>query len=300
VNDCLGVSFSHRQAAHLGLDPMRAFDRLLEMGFRLVRVSCYWDEIDGRGYGRLDALVEAAERTGVGLLVTVGTKAMRWPEFYIPARLDGRPSSSLRESALEVVATTVRRYRSSSAVEAWQVENEPLNRSGPRRRLVPKQLLEAELDEVRRLDGRPIVVNAFRHFRPLVDRASQACPWANAEAAILRLLNPGEVLGLDLYRRIALTIAGRSWLSSAPEDWAERAERVAAAARASGRRAWVVEAQAEPWGPGSLDPGELAAIRDALRGRGFERIVLWGAEHWLHREAQGDPSWTRAARSLLA
>lgn len=289
------MSFSHRQVAHLGLDPTRAFARVLEMGFRLIRVSCYWDEVDASGYRNLDALVEAAEAAGARLLVTVGVKAMRWPEFYIPGRLDGAPLSRLRDVVLDLVGTTVLRYRSSTALEAWQVENEPLNRGGPRRRRVPVQLLAAELDQVRRLDQRPLVVTAFRHFRPLVDLASQVWPWASAEAGILRLLRPGEVLGLDLYHHIASAARG----GRAPDDWPARAGRLRDAAGARGVRCWVLEAQAEPRGPASLCPDGLASSCEALRAQDFERILLWGCEYWLWREAQGDPRWAEAARALL-
>jgi hypothetical protein len=36
----------------------------------------------------------------------------------------------------------------------------------------------------------------------------------------------------------------------------------------------------------------------ALRGVGYDRILLWGAEHWLAREADGDDSWLRAVERL--
>jgi hypothetical protein len=36
----------------------------------------------------------------------------------------------------------------------------------------------------------------------------------------------------------------------------------------------------------------------ALRDSGYDTILLWGVEHWLARDAAGDPSWLEAVERL--
>src|SRR5439155_21810883 len=280
-----------------GLDPARAFEQVLGMGFGLVRISAYWDELDARGFGPLDDLVEAAERAGQPLVVTVGMKAMRWPEFYVPAALATRPPGDLRGPVLEFVTATVERLRGGPAVAAWQVENEPLNRPGLQGP-IPLDVLAAEVATVRSLDTRSLVLTTFRHFNRLVDWASRPLPWTSVERRLLGLLTGGDVLGLDVYTEIAWNLRGLRRTTRARAGWAAEAGAIASETVAAGRRAWVTEAQAEPWRGSPFSPADMASVFRALSGHGFERVLLWGAEHWLWRQAQGELSWLRGVTAL--
>lgn len=320
----LGASFSPRRARARGLDWRAAFRRLLQLELSPLRLSTFWDEVDGSGYGELDWQLAEAERAGRDVVLTVGMKAQGWPEFVIPERLapNVRPGANagaapvLGEAVLDLVEATVARYRGRRCVIAWQIENEPLNRSGPRRWWIGPELLREEVATARRTDPtRPIVLNVFAAFNARLDVAS--CRHGQLrllgrdahrpEAEVASLLRPGDVLGLDVYRRIGYRFAGRrrfttsrSWLSNASR-WRERAA-------AEGKQAWIVEAQAEPWEPGpvpaeppySCAPEMLGETVGALREAGYDTILLWGAEHWLARDAAGDPSWLRAVDRLLA
>src|SRR2546429_9763756 len=177
----LGTSFSPRKARQHGLDPARAFRQVLDMGFGLVRVSAHWDELDDGRWRPLEVLLEAAERVGQPLLVTVGMKAIRWPEFYVPPALAGRAMNELRGPLLEFVTTTVERYRGSPAVVAWQVENEPLNRAGLRRRAIPFELLAAEVAAVRSGGRGPPGLAALRALHLGGGRPPRPWPGASLE-----------------------------------------------------------------------------------------------------------------------
>ncbi len=278
-----GVNFSPRHAAHVGLDAPAAFQALLTAGFRGFRLSCFWDEVAG-GRSELEVYLDAAAAAGARVLLTVGMKGMRWPEFYVP---DGRE----QEAVLEFVAQSVRRHRAHPAVAAWQVENEPRNRSGPENALVELGLLRAELAIVRELDSRPVVLNCFRHFTLRSEWASRPSRWRSAQAQLLPLLLPGDVLGLDVYTDMPGSRARPTW----PWEAAWLRRRVEQA----GCRAWVIEAQAEPWGEAGHDPGRLPVLARRLAQLRFETVVLWGAEHWLLRKEDGDDRWWQAAVSLL-
>jgi hypothetical protein len=322
----LGASFSPRRARGRGLDWQAAFRRLLDLELSPIRLSTYWDEVDGpAGYGELDWLIAEAEGAGRGVVLTVGMKAQGWPEFAIPDRLEpvvrrggnvvtGGPE--LGRAAIELVEATVARYRGGRAVVAWQIENEPVNRSGPRWWWIGADLLGEEIAAARATDPtRPIVLNAFAAFNARVDVAASrfglrrllgrdAC---RPEFEVAGLLQAGDVLGLDVYRRIGYRLLGRTRFTTS-RHWRDNAARWHGRAGDRGLRAWVIEAQAEPWEPDpppgtpprSCTPEDMVVTVRTLRDAGYDTILLWGVEHWLAREAAGDDSWLRAVERLRA
>jgi hypothetical protein len=292
----VGVSYSHRRARYLGLDPIASFAKVAAMGFSPLRISTYWNEVASEGYGALDALVSAAERAEAKVVLTVGMKAMRWPEFFVPSAIS---PSERPERLLEFVSSTVRRYRGSRALEAWQVENEPRNRSGPVRALVPMRLLREEMALVRELDSRPRIINAFFHFADPLDWLSQPWPWKPASSDIIPLLGSDDVFGVDVYPFAPFTLGMVRWQSRARTNWPAKAGRLRSAAYSVGAEAWVVEAQAEPWPPGSFEPEDMTRVFEGIRAAGFATVLLWGCEYWLERDAEGDPRWLSQANTIL-
>lgn len=278
------------------MDPVLAFEQLTSDGFRPIRLSAYWDSDPIDNYQTLDRLVAAAERLGTSIVITVGMKGMRWPEFYIPATIE---RGQLATSVVDFVSTTVARYQHSRAVEAWQVENEPRNRSGPKFRLVPSELLPREMKAVAQVDSRPQIVNCFLHFTWLSDLVSRPWPWNDVVEHLLELLSADQVLGFDIHPFIGRRLGPIRWLSSARNTWPRELRACADRARSRGRRVWITESQAEPWGPGSLDPTRMQLIFEGVCEAEPEVVLLWGAEFWLKRQSEGDPRWLEAAISLV-
>src|ERR1700694_1332023 len=60
----VGTSFSPRHAAYLGLDWQQSYRRLEAMHFKVIRLSAYWDQVDGEGYDQLDWLLEESPAGG--------------------------------------------------------------------------------------------------------------------------------------------------------------------------------------------------------------------------------------------
>jgi hypothetical protein len=318
----VGTSFSEHRAQFLDLDRRDTFERVLQLGLGLIRVSAYWDEIRRDGYGELDWLLERASSAGQPILLTVGMKGIQWPEFYVPADLVPAGIKSgdcistdarLREAVLEFVKETVARYKDNQTIVAWQVENEPFNSSGPMKWWIDAGTVRDEIAAVRALDGRHVVVNTFAHFDLVQDWLSR--PHKNPlglgstqpEKEALDLLGASDVLGLDVYTGIGVNVLGHEIVHRAASDWADSAHRWLEAAHAEGKEAWVIECQAEPWEPSkdtyanpkSFDPQALEDMYRQLAGAGFETILLWGAEYWLWRADAGDNRWLDAARRVL-
>jgi hypothetical protein len=322
----IGASFNPARAAYLGLDYQVAYDRLLALNFKVIRLSAYWSQVDEVGYDRLDWLVRRSEEARQPIVISVGMKGVGWPEFYIPKRYspelpDGSDISSdhvLRSGAVQFVAETVERYRDSDVLVAWQVENEPLNPAGPRRWWIGRPTLEQEVAAVKARDQRPVVVNAFGSFNMLFDRYSNrngidlkrllGFESDTAENQSLETIDSGDILGLDVYTRIGYSFLGRDAVASANSNWAGTAGHWRQQALKQGKGAWITEVQAEPWetsnktlaNPRSTTAADIVDRVNALRAQGYTTILLWGAEYWLWRADDADTTWLDAVQGVLA
>jgi hypothetical protein len=312
----IGTSFARWRAEGRGLDYRAAFERIVAMRFGILRLSASWREIDQYGYEHLDWLLTAAERARQPVMLTVGMKALGWPEFYLPEGFDPN-DAAVQGRAIIHVREVAGRYRDNPALVAWQIENEPFNRSGPHAWCIPRHLVRAEAEAVRALDrDRPLVVTTFGHFDAGLDRTSSRhqSRWKRrlglavpAEREALSVLRRGDILGLDVYPSIGwLDPGGLAQLARAAPDQLATVAGWHRIAREQGKRVWVTEAQAEPWearptqgDPLSVTLEAIGELVNRLTGIGVETILLWGSEYWLRRAANGDPRWMEAVSLVL-
>src|SRR5207249_4732100 len=190
----------------------------------------------------------------------------------------------------------------------WQVENEPLDPSGPAHRSIRPEFLASEIATTRAADGsrHPIVLNMFAHLYPL----AAVLPWSRGdEQRAATLLELGDILGLDVYPSVSLRLLGFNlYFDFTGWDWTAAVQRLADQAHGRGKPAWIVEAQAEPWEPSaivatrpgptrSLGPDQAERILARLRDGGFDTVLAWGVEHWyMRRETHHDASWWDAGQ----
>lgn len=323
----VGFTFSQRQTDYLHLEWKPAFQAATtELNPGLVRLAAYWDEIEpaeGKwNFSRLDWLLDHAAERRIPVILTVGMKAPRWPEYYIPqwlvqrrplargARVSDDPL--VRREALRFIEMVVQRYRTHPAVRYWQIENEALEPAGPQRWTIGADYLAEAREVIRRLDTsrRPVVANLFAGVHPL---ASPALPWGRAGLEQAEtLLGIADVLGLDVYPSIGVRVFGRDlYLNWSRWPWERALAPYLELAALRSKRAWVIEAQAEPWEPGqlvarqpgqarSLGPSGVENIFARLRGAGFDTVLLWGVEHWyMRRQEHADQSWWDLALRLF-
>src|SRR5438105_10621027 len=325
----VGTSFSPKRAGSLGLDYRGAFKRLEALHFRVIRLSSYWDQVDKEGYDQLDWLMNEAQRARQPIVLTVGMKALGWPEFFVPASVTDLTSlqqgqavaadPSLRAAALAFIEDTVRRYRDNPALVAWQIENEPLNRAGPQRLWIDAAFLRDEISSVRQLDRhhRPLIVNAFSHFNFVFDQASarqgfDLRQWLgfdadSAERDSLAVLDRGDVLGLDVYTAIGYQFLGQDHLSRADADWPDRLARLRHLTKGPGKHALMPRAGGRPWdhgqasytAPKSTSPAAIRSVFENLKDAGYGTVLFWGSEYWLWRADNGDPRWIDAIKAIL-
>jgi hypothetical protein len=314
----VGVTFSRRQAEYLGLPWKDTFSAVLNLSPTVVRLGAYWDEIerqpDTYDFSALDWQLERLPASTYRVVLTVGMKAPRWPEYYVPSWLlqQSRPGwnatvsddALVRAGARRFVEAVVTRYQDHPAIGYWQVENEPLDPSGPRQWKIGADFLEEEVQLVRSIDQgqRPIILSMFVGTPPPL---AVLPPWRSQDEGRARaLLSMADILGLDLYPSRGIRVFGRDlYLDWSGWGWERSAMSLRQLALDQGKDAWVMEAQAEPWEPSklvyldgaesrSVGPGTAANTFGRLSSGGFGTILLWGAEHWyMRQEKHDDRSW---------
>jgi len=293
-----GVNFSHKHAENLGLDWQETYLALFDdLRARRVKLITQWNllepEDDRFDFEAIDWQLERAEERGAEILFVVGMKTPRYPECHIPGWANDLEAGERQGQVLEFLRAVVSRYKSSSAIRAWQVENEPLFPFGE---CPPAdgEFLKKEVALVKEIDSsRPVVVTDTGEFSLWFEVAEIA-----------------DVVGTTLYRKIWFRELGIYVPYKIPAVF-------------YGRKAWLVEKlygkevinvelQAEPWGPKLLydSPLEeqektmnLEKFRDVIdyaKRTGLPEFYFWGAEwwHWM-KEIQGNDAVWETAKELF-
>ncbi len=334
-NPAFGINFSCNQAEFLLLEepggpalddnrPGRAewcastFGRVLEeTGARYVRLSVEWSQVEpveGRYDFRLvDALLAEAEGHGASVLLTVGMKGQRHPEYYIPdwALAEGRPpwgavierDSELGQRTLAMVRATVAHVAASPAIDSWGADNEPYVTSRRADRwALSRELVQAEVAAIREADPgkRPVSIGHAQIF-------AGDTRWRG-------IIEDGDAMAVSIYPFRNGHLAGRPMIFPIMEmgpltpNFPYHAREAAAA----GAAFWITEMQAEPWAEGdirlftpskpspNLDAGKFRRSIDYARRTGASRVYLWGSEWWLFtEERQGDSRWMELGRAVI-
>jgi len=286
-------------------------------GARHVRLSVEWSQVEPEDgvfdFATIDALLAAAESRQVTVLLSVGVRAQRHPEFYLPGWLlqrvelpEGAVVSDnpiLRERALAMVEAVVRHVAPSNAIEAWLADNEPYLAT-PRASdwRLSREFVNAEAAAIRANDplARPIAMNHGEVFS-----GDRRWRWT---------LEDADIVGTSLYPYRDYELLGHTFivdilqLGPVTPNYAARARET----REAGKRFWITELKAEPWAnpdirlysPSNpardLTPAKLLQSVDYARRSGASRVYLWGAEWWLMQsDIYGDDTYLRLARQII-
>ncbi len=321
----IGTTFSAKQCTYLRVNPKKTFDEILKTKFDLIRLSAYWDEIEPEedvcDFHSLDWQIARAKAKQIPIVLTIGMKAPRWPEYFIPPwalkhlRLrkgaDVARHAYLRERTLRFIDTVMRHYQHEEAIRYWQVENEPLDRTGPGFWWIGPAFLKDEVRLVRALDPihRPIIITTvtypnrlLRWFMYLFMRHD----------TVDEALNLCDILGVNVY-----PVVGHRWFLkksyywTTPEERKEYLTSILKRPKRGTKPVWVTELQAEPWEPDQLvytgqeppptgDPAIAARSIEELRALGINTVLLWGVEYWQFRKTHHrDAHWWDAVHALL-
>src|SRR3989338_3207887 len=275
-----GVSFNAVHAAWMGLSWKEAYRAILEeLKPRFVRISVAWDAVEKNrnqfNLSDVDWQMEEAMKHGAKVMLVIGQKTPRWPECRVPEWAASLPAEEFKEEFLAYIRYVVSRYEKHSALEFWQVENEPFilfgfGECGQFRR----ELVEETIALVKELDPNHKIV---------VTDSGELGTWLRAPRA-------GDLFGTTIYR-IVRTPGGRI----IKHDWIPAAmyRMKAQALRLNREDIFISELQAEPWFVSStpmtasieeqektMNPERLKKHLEYASHTGFPRAYLWGAEWW--------------------
>jgi hypothetical protein len=207
----------------------------------------------------------------------MGMKAPRWPEYYLPSWVTTRTDF---EAVSPYISACISHYKDSDAITIWQVENEPLDPSGPHRWAITPHFIKQEVSLVRSIDpSRKIAITVWGN-----ELTKRKCYTTAIELA--------DVVGIDLYPRVPKGI-----LLHGPRDSSDRIQAVCNEVKQHHKELWISELQMEPWGPTrSFLPKHFAENIAYALGFHPDGLFSWGFEWWYHQYMLGNHVyWNNAA-----
>jgi len=287
-----GVTFSSKYARELGVDPKAVFDSMVnELGIKKVRLVAYWDEIEkvqGQyDFSDLDWQVERAEELGLDVILTVGRRVPRWPECHNPKWIQDKSWDEEKSELLVYMIEVVNRYKDSSAIKIWQVENEPFLTV-----YVPeicgseldKNLLDREIELVRQLDeqDRPILTT---------DSGNLGSWWGAYKR--------GDMFGSTFYVYLANeTIGG---FKTIVNHNFYKFKHLLMKIFHGDKPIYLIEVSMEPWLTESIpntsiedqlkfmNVDRLEKVIEMSAKTNFDEQYLWGVEWWYYLRENGHP-----------
>lgn len=295
----IGITFSHPHLQHLKLPVLEALDLALTMGFSHLRLGSYWSEIENEkdiyDFSTLQEILTKCEKVNQKVILTVGVKAPRWPEFYWPKYLPEKDFNNkiVQEKLLHFIEITVLNFQKYSCLTHWQVENEPLGPSGPDQKTIPLAFLAKEAAVVKSIDTRPILINVWTDYLKKSSLFKHVCSLA-------------DIVGLDIYyKQYVASLLGKS-IYKGPLLSETSLQKLI---RNSVKPVMITELQAEPWekneqgylsdNPPSISPKIIEDNIKRTANLGVTEILLWGFEYWYYRMVKGDTGYIKTIKKYL-
>jgi hypothetical protein len=294
--DFFGVTYSTKFCQEIGLDWQEVYLAMLDdLEVKQVRLPIYWDEIEREpenfDFSKYDYLIEEGEKRGVSFIVNIGWRLPRWPECHAPEWANKETLESTKAKVVRMLIATVNHYKDRDSIIAWQLENEPFfNEFG----VCPPSdewFFEKELETVRALDDRPVLISATGELSLWRKEARLADIFGSTMYRVVW----GEWTGYVRYPIPAWLYPLKAYLAGIPKD-----ERV------------IVELQAEPWVPkgsiiylseeGAKKSFNLDQFKANLQfgiDTNFNKAYLWGVEWWYYQYKNGNPEYWELAKTLF-
>ncbi|MBI2314809.1 beta-galactosidase [Candidatus Daviesbacteria bacterium] len=295
-----GVTFSPRYAKYLNLDWQKTYLQILDdLKVKNLRIPAYWDFVESKSgefdFSESDFMLDQADKRGVKVILTLGIRQPRWPECHIPAWAKSLTVKKRQQKVLGFVKKTVERYKNHSSIASWQVENEPLfSFFGEACDKPDKNFLKSEVELVKKLDQRPIIITDSGEF------GSWATP--------MRL---SEIFGISVYRKAYDPLLGYKSYPILPYFYNVRSFLTRNIFAQNNEKTIIAELQAEPWAQKAvidtplteqLKLFSLQNFKDDIefaKKTGFDEIYLWGVEWWYYMAQNGYSQYLEYAKTLF-
>ena len=314
----LGTTFSQLQCHYMGLDYRESFQQLLSLGFDCIRLCSYWNEVEAQenqfNFTTLDWLLDECHKHKVSVVLTVGMKAPRWPEFHFPDWVQARYDTSshpkpidrqteLADRTLQFTEKVVAHTKASPVIQYWQVENEPFTRMDiTGGRYLSHEFVQREVELVRS--------RILPHQQILLTNAITlpAAQIAEDDHAFQKSLALADGIGINVYTKVPIANSA-FYVEPLPPFWT-KLNNWQSLIQDANKTAWIAEAQAEPWEPNELvamkkteypssTPKRLENLVVSLTDIGYSPVLLWGCEYWYWNKKNGRNLWWWTVERLI-
>lgn len=313
----LGTTFSQLQCKYMGLDYRDVFRHTCSLGFDRIRLCSYWNEIEPAenkfDFTALDWLLDESHKHGIEVVLTVGMKAPRWPEFHFPDWIKDRHNITQNSEAIDHNPTiadrtlnftqkVIEHARKAPSIKYWQIENEPFTRleiTGGRHLSYEFVRLEAEVARTHALpEQKLLMTNAISLPSADLDEDDHAFEESLALA---------DAIGINVYTKVP---ADASFYLEPQQPYWQKLQLWHQSLAANGKEDWIAEAQAEPWEPNQLvamgkaeypssTPRRAASLVNSLTEIGYGTVMLWGCEYWYWQRKNGRNLWWWTMQQLV-
>jgi hypothetical protein len=293
-----GLTFSKKQAENLGFNWQTIYLSIFDdLKVKKIRLPAYWNEIEGQEgsfyWDDLDWQINEATKRQAEIILAVGARLPRWPECHFPGWTRGRLKAQIENKTLDYITEVIKRYKGNPQIKAWQIENEPfLSHFGDCPKF-DKKFLDQEIELVKDLDNRPIIITDSGELSFWIGAASRADIF-------------GTTMYLDTYSKFF-----KSYIHYPIAPGFFRFKKNLVSLFAKPKNWLVIELQAEPWGPKSYQnlsqadrdkTMNLEKLKNMIKfsgQTGFREFYLWGVEWWYWELEQGRPEVWNYAKTLF-
>lgn len=300
----LGVSFIPDYAQSLGLDPEQTLTAIIsDLHIKNIRFTSYWSDMEPTpgqyDFSQLDQEMQQAQTAHVHAVVTLGLRQPGWPECHMPSWTQNEPTSVWEPQLNNFITVVVNRYKNSSSLQSWQVENEYFLKGFGVCTNFSRQRYVNEYNLVARLDP---------HHTIIIARSN------NAWGIPVGQPQPSGEFSTTVYRRVWDANVTHRYLEYPFPAWWYAAmagiEKIV-----TGRDLMIGEMEAQAWAPNNKTLTEIslgeqnksfnaARLQNAFsfaKATSVRTIYMWGAEYWYYRLViEHDPSVWNVAKHAFA
>lgn len=288
-----GVTFIPSYASSFGLDPKETMQAMIDdLGIKHIRLVSYWERVEALqgeyDFSELDWQFKKAEEHGVSISLSIGLRQPRWPECHMPTWVSTQTKDHWYPALKNFMAAVINRYKSSPALQSYQLENEYfLEVFGTCKDFTRERLVD-EYNFVKSLDSEHTLI---------VSRSNNAIGLPMGEPT-------PDMFAVSVYKRVWDKTVTKRYVEYPFPAWFY-AFLAGAGQILTGKDMIVHELQAEPWPPDieiwnasleeqdkSVNAKRLADRLEYAKGTGMRNIDLWGAEWWYWRKVKFNDSST--------
>lgn len=295
-SDYWGVTFSTKICDEIGLSWKEVYQEILDdLQVKKIRIPIYWDEIEVKDnefdFSKYDYIFNEGKKRNVKFIANIGWRLPRWPECHSPKWVSSLDVSEIKEQTLDMLKPVVEHFKDRSEIIVWQVENEPLLNSFGICPDGDEKFLKKEVELVRSLDKRPILITASGEL------SSWKKEW-----------DMGDIFGTTMYRVVWNPLLG--YFRYPLPAWFYKFK--ASFLKLKPENMIISELQAEPWVP----KGTLADLKSSESNKSFDleqfkanlqyainsdlnECYLWGVEWWYLQNINDNHKYWNLAKTLF-